>query len=343
VSHRSSLILGYLTRWEAVLVLMLVVEIAIFGLINPRFLNLESLLDSTSDFAQIGIVALPLTLVIIAGGIDVSFSSSIGLSAIVFGVATFFGVPEWLGIVLALIVGAACGAFNAAIIYIAQIQPLVVSLGSLYLFLGLATVLSGLVGGSGYEGIGGFSDAFTNFANDSLLGLPVPLSIMLIEAIVLGGLLHFTRFGRMVFLIGLSESAAAYSGLPINWVKTWTYVLTGLGAAIAGLVLTSYFGSARTDLGTSTLLTAITAVALGGVSVYGGRGTIFGTLIATLLIGYLQHGLQMSGVSSQTSEALPGALLVIVVCVKQLGGGIGGLLFLMTGAEGNQKKGRVSV
>jgi AI-2 transport system permease protein len=333
MSDRVARLINWLARWETVLVVMFFAEIAIFGAINHRFLNPTSLVESTSDFAQIGIVALPLTLVIIAGGIDISFSSAIGLCAIVFGVANFFGVPEALAIALALVVGAGCGAFNAAIIYVSKIQPLVVSLGSLYLFLGLATVLSGLVGGGGYEGIGGFSPGFTSFASTSILGLPTPLAILLIEAMILGGLLHFTRFGRMIFLIGLSEPAALYSGLPINWIKTWTYVLTGIGAAIAGLVLTSYFGSARTDLGTPTLLTAVTAVALGGVSVYGGKGTIFGTLIATLLIGYLQHGLQMSGVSSQTSEALSGALLVIVVCIKQLGGGVGGLLSLLPATE----------
>lgn len=330
MSARSVKITNFLARWETVLVVMLIAEIALFGSINPRFLNLSNLLNSTSDFVQIGIVALPLTLVVITGGIDVSFASTIGLCAVVFGLTSFYGAPLPLAIAIALLVGAACGAFNAAIIYVSKIQPLVVSLGSLYLFLGLATVLAGLVGGGGYQGISGFSDAFTNFASISLLGLPAPLLVFLIEALVLGGLLHFTRFGRMIFLIGLSEPAAAYSGLPSNWIKTWTYILTGIGGAIAGLVLTSYFGSARSDMGSETLLTAVTAVVLGGVSIYGGKGTIFGTLIGTLLIGYLQSGLQMSGVSSQTSEALSGALLVIVVCFKQLGGGVGGLLFLVT-------------
>jgi AI-2 transport system permease protein len=319
-----------LARWETVLVVMLVAEIGLFGSINHRFLNLSNLLSSTSDFVQIGIVALPLTLVVITGGIDISFASTIGLCAVVFGVTNFYGAPLPLAIVVALLVGAACGAFNAVIIHISKIQPLVVSLGSLYLFLGLATVLAGLVGGGGYQGISGFPDAFTNFASTSLLGLPSPLLVLLIEALVLGGLLHFTRFGRMIFLIGLSEPAAAYSGLPSNWVKTWTYVLTGVGGAIAGLLLTSYFGSARSDMGSDTLLTAVTAVVLGGVSIYGGKGTIFGALIGTLLIGYLQSGLQMSGVSSQTSEALSGALLVIVVCLKQLGGGASGLLSILT-------------
>jgi AI-2 transport system permease protein len=329
-----------LRRWEFVIVLMLLAEIAIFGMINPRFLSLGSLLDSTSDFVQIGIVALPLALVVIGGGIDVSFSSAIGLCAIVFGVAHFYGLGIPVSILLALVTGCLCGTFNAAMIVVSRIQPLVITLGSLYLFSGLATVLSGTVGGGGYEGIGGFPDAFTNFASGSVLGIPVPLSILLVEAVVLGILLHTTRFGRMVYLCGLSERAAAYSGLPIDRVRAVTYVLTGLASAVAGIVLSSYFGSARTDLGTTTLLSAVTAVALGGVSVYGGQGTIFGTFVATLLIGYLQQGLQMSGVPSQVSGALSGALLVIVVAARQLGGFIGPLLSIVgTAGTNSQIKG----
>ena len=320
-------------RWEAVLVLLLILEITIFGSINPKFLRTGSLLGSTSDFIQIGLVALPLALVIIAGGIDVSFSSAIGLCAIVFGLGNFFGLGLAVSILAALVVGALCGVFNASIIYISGIQPLVVTLGSLYLFSGLATVLSGLVGGGGYEGIGNFPDIFNNFASLTILGLPMPLSIFFIEAVLLGILLHATRFGRLVFLSGLSERAAIYSGLPIHRVRMVTYVLTGLASALTGLVLSSYFSSARTDLGTTTLLSAVTAVALGGVSVYGGKGTIFGVAIATLLVGYLQQGLQMSGVPSQISVALVGALLVIAVVSRQasasFGPGLGSMLRFM--------------
>lgn len=317
-----------LLRWESFLVVLLVAEILIFGAINPRFLRASSLLYSTSDFVQIGIVALPLTLVIIAGGIDVSFASVVGLCAIIFGVSVHYGLSVPLAMLLATIAGGACGLFNAAIILSSRIQPLVVTLGSLYLFSGIAVVLSGSVGAGGYEGIGGFPGFFTDIANMHLLGLPMPLAILLIEAALLGCILQFTRFGRMVYLVGLSEKAALYNGMPLDRVRMWTYVLLGVFAAVAGLILTSYFGSARTDLGTQTLLSAVTAVALGGASVYGGKGTIFGTLIATLLVGYLQQGLQMSGVSSQISGALSGALLLIAVSGRQLADGVSVLSFL---------------
>lgn len=306
----------FVLRWETALLCMLIAEFTIFGMINPRFLNLSNLLYSTSDFAQIGIVALPLTIVIIAGGIDVSFASAVGLCAIIFGISNFFGMPLPISILASLVAGAAAGLFNATIIHVSRIQPLVVTLGSLYLFGGAATVLSGVVGASGYEGIGNFPDVFTAFAYFELAGLPAPFVVLLVEAVILFVILHYSRFGRSVFMCGLSEHAARYSGLPIRTIQTITYVMTGVFAAVAGLVLSSYFGSARVDLGTATLLPAITAAVLGGASIYGGQGSIIGTLLATLVIGYLQQGLQMSGVPSQISSALSGALLVVAVALR---------------------------
>ncbi|OIS91825.1 ABC transporter permease subunit [Brucella cytisi] len=303
-------------RWETALLAMLVAELLIFGLVNPRFLNITNLIYGTSDFVQIGIVALPLTLVIIAGGIDVSFASVIGLSAIVFGVATFYGVALPLSLLLALITGALCGLLNATVIHLSKIQPLVVTLGSLYLFHGTATVASGLVGAGGYEGIGNFPEAFNAFGYAKFLGLPAPLALFLGLSAILIVLLHFTRFGRAVFLSGQSESAARFSGIPVGRVQTATYVITGIAAAIAGLVMSAYFGSARVDLGSATLLPAVTAAVLGGASIYGGQGSVLGTLLATFVIGYLQQGLQATGVPSQISSALSGGLLVIAVALR---------------------------
>lgn len=309
----------YLLRWESALVLLLTGELVLFGMINPRFLSLANLLSSSSDFVQIGIVALPLTLVIIAGGIDISFASLIGLCAIVFAIANFFGLPLSLSIAASLVIGVIAGAFNATIIQLAQMQPFVVTLGSLYLFRGAATVLSGVVGAGGYEGIGDFPDAFTSFAYLECAGVPAPFLVLLIEAALLFVILNFSRFGRLVFMCGLSEQAARYSGLPSKTIATITYVTNGFFAAVAGLVLSSYLGSARVDLGSATLLPAITAAVLGGASIYGGQGSIIATLLATLIIGYLQQGLTMSGVPSQISSTLSGLLLVVAVALRHKG------------------------
>ncbi|HBA9703967.1 TPA: histidine kinase [Escherichia coli] len=246
--------------WELALAALLVIEIVAFGAINPRMLDLNMLLFSTSDFICIGIVALPLTMVIVSGGIDISFGSTIGLCAIALGVLFQSGVPMPLAILLTLLLGALCGLINAGLIIYTKVNPLVITLGTLYLFAGSALLLSGMAGATGYEGIGGFPMAFTDFANLDVLGLPVPLIIFLICLLVFWLWLHKTHAGRNVFLIGQSPR-----------------------------------------------------VALGGANIYGGSGSIIGTAIAVLLVGYLQQGLQMAGVPNQVSSALSGALLIVVV------------------------------
>ncbi|STG42504.1 ABC transporter permease [Escherichia coli] len=299
--------------WELALAALLVIEIVSFGAINPRMLDLNMLLFSTSDFICIGIVALPLTMVIVSGGIDISFGSTIGLCAIALGVLFQSGVPMPLAILLTLLLGALCGLINAGLIIYTKVNPLVITLGTLYLFAGSALLLSGMAGATGYEGIGGFPMAFTDFANLDVLGLPVPLIIFLICLLVFWLWLHKTHAGRNVFLIGQSPRVALYSAIPVNSTLCALYAMTGLASAVAAVLLVSYFGSARSDLGASFLMPAITAVVLGGANIYGGSGSIIGTAIAVLLVGYLQQGLQMAGVPNQVSSALSGALLIVVV------------------------------
>ncbi|HAP0723079.1 TPA: histidine kinase [Escherichia coli] len=273
--------------WELALAALLVIEIVSFGAINPRMLDLNMLLFSTSDFICIGIVALPLTMVIVSGGIDISFGSTIGLCAIALGVLFQSGVPMPLAILLTLLLGALCGLINAGLIIYTKVNPLVITLGTLYLFAGSALLLSGMAGATGYEGIGGFPMAFTDFANLDVLGLPVPLIIFLICLLVFWLWLHKTHAGRNVFLIGQSPRVALYSAIPVNRTLCALYAMTGLASAVA--------------------------VVLGGANIYGGSGAIIGTAIAVLLVGYLQQGLQMAGVPNQVSSALSGALLIVVV------------------------------
>ncbi|GDX05513.1 autoinducer 2 ABC transporter permease LsrD [Buttiauxella sp. A111] len=300
-------------NWEVALLLILVVEILLFGAINPRMLDINMLLFSTSDFICIGIVALPLTLVIISGGIDISLGSTIGLCAIALGVMLQAGIPISVAVILTLAVGLLCGLFNAALIHYTGISPLVITLGTLYLFGGAALLLSGMAGATGYEGIGGFPDAFTNFANLTLFGLPIPLLMFAVITFLFWLLAHRARFGRHIFLIGQNPRAARYAALPVNGSLYGVYGMVGLASAIAAIVLVSYFGSARSDLGRDLLMPALTAAVLGGANIYGGSGSILGTALAALLVGYLQQGLQMAGVPNQVSSALSGALLIVVV------------------------------
>lgn len=195
--------------WEIALAALLIFEILAFGLINPRLLDINVLLFSTSDFICIGIVALPLTMVIVSGGMDISFGSTIGLCAITLGVLFQLGMPLPLAIIITLLLGAICGLINAGLIIYTGVNPLVITLGTMYLFGGSALLLSGMAGATGYEGIGGFPTAFTDFANISFLGIPMPLIFFLVCCLFFWLLMHRTHMGRNVFLIGQKRPCRA--------------------------------------------------------------------------------------------------------------------------------------
>ncbi|UMX89415.1 hypothetical protein MJ579_25090 [Klebsiella pneumoniae] len=192
-------------NWESALLALLIVEILLFGALNPRMLDLNMLLFSTSDFICIGIVALPLTLVIISGGIDISLGSTIGLCAIALGVMTQAGWPLWLAVSLTLLLGLLCGLFNAALIHYTGISPLVITLGTLYLYGGGALLLSGMAGATGYEGIGGFPDSFTAFAIQPSPDCAAAGAVPRLSAFLLAAD-HRGRFGRHLFYSGKTRA-----------------------------------------------------------------------------------------------------------------------------------------
>jgi len=324
-------IVKWLKTWEFALAVLLVVEIAVLGIINPNFLNLENLLYSTNDFTHIMLAALPLTLVIISAGIDISSVSVMGLASISLGLSWVAGVNIFVAILIALLIGILAGMFNGAFAANTDVNPLVITLGSLFMFAGIATGLPGLLdalgfsayGASGfsaylYEGITGLPHSFNNIAHGGVGLIPTPLFIVLAFALVLAILLHATRFGRYLYLIGVNAKAAKYSNVPVKPVLVTAYALSGFGAALAGVILTSYFTSARSDLGKEALLTIITVVVLGGADINGGKGSILGTLLAGFLIGFLRQGLLAMGVTSDVVPVVIGALLVTVVALKIL-------------------------
>ncbi|SUC10943.1 autoinducer 2 import system permease protein lsrD [Pasteurella canis] len=304
--------------WEIALFCLVIIEILGFGLFNPRMLDLNVLLYSTSDFIYIGMLALPLTMIIVSGGMDISFGSTVGLCAILLGVLFKADVPLMLAISLTFVAGIVCGVINASLILYTKVNPLVITLGTMYLFGGGALLLSGFAGATGYEGIGGFPESLLEFANQTLFGIPTPIIYFLIMTVVFWLLMHRTTVGRSIFLIGQSERTSRYSAVPINRTLYIIYAAIGIIAAFVAILLVSYFGSARSDLGSSLLMPVLTAVVLGGANIYGGSGSIIGTAIAALLIGYLQQGLQMVGVSNEISSALSGALLIIVLIGKSI-------------------------
>lgn len=319
----------WLKSWEFMLFVALVVELGVLGLINPAFLNVQNLLFSTSDFVHVIIAAIGLTLIIMTGGIDISGVSLMGLASIVLGLSFVAGAPIWLAVALALGVGLAAGAFNGTVVANTDVNPLVITLAMLFFYSGLATGLPTLLdmlgfkayGAGGfeayqYEGIGGLPKAFTWFGTGRIGWLPMPLVVTMVLSLAAGWLMHRTRFGRFLQLIGVNMSAARHTGVPVKGTLITVYALNGFAAAVAGLVLTAYFTSARSDLGSEALLNIITAVVLGGSSIYGGEGSVLGTFLAGLVLGYLRQGLLALGITSDVVPVIVGALLIGTVAAR---------------------------
>ncbi|PIE07235.1 MAG: autoinducer 2 import system permease LsrD [Rhodobacterales bacterium] len=320
---------NFVKTWEFMLAIVLVVELVVLGLINPAFLNIENLLFSTSDFVHVIIAAVGLTLVIMTGGMDISGVSIMGLASIVLGLMYVAGVPIGLAVAVALAVGLGAGAFNGSVIAHTDINPLVVTLAMLFLYSGIATGLPTLLdtlgftsGGSGgfeayqYEGIGGLPKSFTWIGSGGIGWVPMPFIITVVIAIVASYLMTRTRFGRFLTLIGVSEDVARFTGVPVRRTLVTVYALNGFTAAVAGLVLTAYFTSARSDLGAEALLNIITAVVLGGSSIYGGQGSVLGTFLAGLVLGFLRQGLLALGITSDVVPVIVGILLIGSVALK---------------------------
>lgn len=306
-----------LFHWNTGLVIILILEILIFGIINPRFLNPSALFSSFNDFACISIIALFETFVVVTGGTDISIGSIIGLTSTIIGVAWKAGhMSIGAAVVLALVVGAACGFFNGALIAFTNVQSMVVTLGSMLLFGGIGLVISGMSGTSASEGISGLPDSFVNLANGSVGLIPNLFIAFLILACIAYVILHKTKYGKYVFLVGINKNTARYSGINSKVVTMFTYVLTDISAAIAGIVLTSYIGSCRPDLGAEDLMPTLTAVFLGGTAMTGGKGGVVGSAIAGILVGLLSFGLQMAGVPSQYTNVGVGLVLIISVTVR---------------------------
>ncbi|ONG98323.1 ABC transporter permease [Bacillus cereus] len=306
----------YVYRWEGVLIVLLLIEFILFSLINSDFLNISNLLFSTNDFLFIAIAAIPMTFVIVTGGIDVSVGSIMGLTSILIGVLWMNGISILFAVIISLIISCLAGALNGLIIKMTDVEPLVVTLGTMFLYGGIALVISGGTGASGYEGISGLPDAFVQLASGSFIGIPNLLWLLIVLTVLCAVLFHRTIYGRHVKLTGANENAAKYTGIKTKKVVIIAYMLSGLGGGLGGTFLTAYFGSARADMGSETILPIITAVVLGGTLITGGKGSVIGTVLASIFIGLMQYGLQMTGLTNEQSNVVIGIILILSVIMR---------------------------
>jgi rhamnose transport system permease protein len=306
---------GLLTRHEAILTGLLLFEIALFSFAGDNFLSRGNAFEVVRLSVELGLLALALTPIIITGGIDLSVGSMMGLSAVVFGMLwRDAGLSPLAAAVLTLLLGFGGGGLNAWLISRFSLSPLIVTLGTFSLFRGLAEGLTG-----GVDNFTGFPAHFLYLGQGYLWDVVPPQFFCLLAAAIGYALLqHWTIIGRAFYAIGFSAEGARYAGIPVARRLRLVYVLSGVTASLAALIYVAHLGQAKSDAGTGYELMAITAVVLGGTSIYGGRGTIPGTLLGLLAIVVLQNGLRLAALPAEFSGMLTGLLLVLSISLDRL-------------------------
>jgi rhamnose transport system permease protein len=299
-----------MTREFAVIALLLVVFVYANGNV-PNFDGPLTLYYLFLDMAPIMLIALPMTLIIITGEIDLSVASVMGLTSVMVGILyADAGLPMPVAALLAIAVGVACGAFNGFLVAYVGLPSLAVTIGTLALFRGLA------VGLLGTEAITDFPERWTDLAKERIVegeSYPMILIPFVVLVVIFALLLHFSTFGRGVYEIGLNDEAARFTGVNVELTKFWLFVMAGGVSAFAGIYYTFRYGSARGDNAEFYELQVIAAVLLGGVSIFGGRGALHGVIAGVLLIGVLSSALRLENVSTNIINIVIGALLVLSV------------------------------
>ncbi len=300
-----------LARWEVLLLAALLGLIVLGNALSPFFLSAGNFGNLIASLMEVAIMALPMTLIIIAGEIDLSVESMAGLSSAILGFMWAAGIPIEVGIVAVLVVGVLGGLLNGLLVARGGLPSLVVTLGTLALFRGLALIILGP------RGVSDFPPGFTEIGFGHVPGtdIPWPFVIFLALALILGVILHRSWVGRQVYAIGKNTGAARFSGVRVARVKIGLFVLTGLIAALAGVILTSRLSTSRADAGQGMTLTVVTIVLLGGVNIFGGSGTIPGVVLAVLVVAVMQNALRLAGVSVDVQSIALGLLLIVSVVV----------------------------
>jgi rhamnose transport system permease protein len=304
-----------LSKWEAQLVVLLILAIIVCSFLSPYFLDVRNLFDMTFNFMEKSIMALPMTFIIIAvGSVDLSIASTMAMSAIAMAIAFQAGAPMGLALLTGLAVGTMGGLFNGFLVGKARLPALVATLGTYALYRGL-----------GYSMLGdltvqGFPDWFNYLGQGYILGTPVPFALVLflVLALIFGLVLHRTTLGRFLYAMGQNEEACRFSGVAVDRIKVLLFALSGFMAAVAGAVMAARFGSTRADIGLGFELDVITAVVLGGVDIGGGSGSMIGVVLALFLLGLVRFGMSLLNIRGQVQSIVVGLLLILAILLPEL-------------------------
>ena len=319
MSKPTSIFKTLFARHETVLFVVLVLEILFFNSVGRNFGTADNIANIVRQSVEIGLLALVMTPIILTAGIDLSVGSLMGLCAVVFGMLwKDAGCAPWLAAIGAIITGALGGGVNAALITRLGLPPLIVTLGTFSLFRGLAEAFTG-----GTKAYTNFPDSFLALGNSFFLGVPMQAWIFGAVAIGVWLLVHRTTFGRAFRAIGFAPEGARYAGIAVERRLALAYTLAGAVAGLAAVIFVSRVTEARANAGIGYELAAITAVVLGGTSIFGGVGTVHGTLLGVAAVAVLANGLSrilsIMAISRELSGMLTGALLLLALAAGALG------------------------
>lgn len=296
---------------EGVLLIITIISVLILATQTDKFLTVKNLLNQGRLMTEIGLLALPMTYIIITGGIDLSVGSIVGLSAIMLGYSWHnLGLPLGVAIGVALGIGLLAGAINGLIITRFRVPPLITTLATLAFYRGLAEGIAQA------RSVRGYPEWFYDLGQRESLGIPNQLYFLVIAIIISAIVLSRTTFGRSLYAIGNNELAARFSGIPVNRNKVIIYAFSGFMSGFAGYVLVSRVSTTRSDMGSGWELDAIAAVVLGGTSIQGGSGSILGTTIGLILIQLLKNGLALSGVTGDATIVVIGSVLILSTLIN---------------------------
>lgn len=300
-------------KWESVLAAVLVLEFLLFASISPYFLSVDTLSDASFNFTERALVALPLALLIVAGEIDISVGAIMALASVAMGLAAEQGVGT-AGIAgIGLATGLAAGCVNGALVTWGRVPSIVATIGTMTLFRGIAYAVLG------DRVLKNYPDSFAVFGQGYAIGaLSIELALFIVLAIVFGLVLHRTRWGRAIFAIGANPVATRFAGIPVDRYRFVLFALTGMASGLAAVLLTSRLGSTRPSIAQGWELEIISIVILGGVSVWGGKGSILGVVLAALVFGLVTFGLGLMNIPGIVMSIFTGALLILVVAVPAL-------------------------
>lgn len=275
--------------------------------LTPYFLTVSNLLNVAQQISVIAIMAVGMTFVIITAGIDLSVGSVLALSGMALAATFDAGAPLSVALATGLATGLLCGVVNGGLITFGKLPPFIATLGMMSIARGAARLMTG------GRPVSGFSSSFRTLANGELLHIPMPVVIMAMVYVIAHIVLTRTRLGRYTYAIGGNEEATVLSGINVKFYKTLVYALCGMLSGLAAILLTARLNSAGPNAGIMYELDAIAAAVIGGTSLMGGEGTIFGTLIGALIMGVLRNGLNLLGVSSYIQDIVIGSVIILAV------------------------------